>query len=100
MELNDLYFKNAEQRENCERFIEFVLEFPHTDFFFPNQGKAPWHVQCVVTTDEGYKVHVNFWPHKGKAQADGCKVREGDRAPFWAIEDAYEMEDITVIEDD
>lgn len=52
-----------------------MRRFEWAKFFQPNPEKAPWHVQCVIKSDEGYDLTLNFWPHKLKGQYDGKSVQ-------------------------
>lgn len=57
-----------EQVNNCAAFEAFMARFPWVTFYQPNAEKAPWHVQAQITTEIGYKLILNFWPHKLKGQ--------------------------------
>ena len=82
---------------NCAAFETFMRRFPWADFFQPNAEKAPWHVQCILKSEEGYSHTLNFWPHKLKGQYDGKSVEgmEGLRDIMSrAIEDSTQSLDL------
>ena len=75
--------------ENNTEFVRVVNAFPGLSLFFPNAGKAPWHVQAII--DCGHEqILINFWPHSLKAQRDGCKAVEGAGAIKALIATAFE----------
>ena len=94
--------------DNCEKFQRFMARFPWVKFYQPNAEKAPWHVQATIETEIGYKLILNFWPHKLKSQYvadDGVSGGtyegiDGLRSMMaQAIEDSHDKEtDFDVIE--
>lgn len=67
---------DAECREDIAAFRRLVAEFGLQPWQ-PSPERAPWHVQARVGPAE---VLVNFWPHNGKAQRDGCMSVMGESA--------------------
>lgn len=52
--------------------------------------KPPWHIQVRIECATGEDIFLNFWPHKGKAQRDGCKTVEGEEAIRLMIAEAID----------
>lgn len=76
------HYANPNKQHHCENvamFRKIEQEFP-IGYFQPNAEKAPWHVQAVLTSANGYKIVLNFWPCAGKAQREGEKSVEGASA--------------------
>ena len=48
--------------------------FEWATFTQPSLKKAPWHVQCVIKSETGDNLIINFWPHKLKGQYMGASV--------------------------
>lgn len=94
-----MFFKNLYQQRNVQAFHEFMKLFDRVQFYHPNEKKAPWHIQCLVTSTHGEKVIVNFWPHVEKAMADGGKVHVGSNAAILAMREAIERENVELFDD-
>jgi hypothetical protein len=98
-----IFYQNpqvAEQAQNISAFTEIMAEFPNISLFFPNEGKAPWHVQAVIDCGQ-YPITLNFWPHVLKAQREGERSVQGIAEITKIIEDAIAdalADDINLIE--
>jgi len=82
---------------NCAAFETFMRRFEWAKFFQPNADKAPWHVQCLIPTQTGDVLALNFWPHRLKGQYDGKSVEgfEELRAMMaQAIDDSQDTFDV------
>lgn len=66
-----------EDAVNCAEFQRFMARFPWANFYQPNSVKAPWHVQCLIPTETGDTITLNFWPHKLKGN---CEMPGGYRS--------------------
>lgn len=82
------YFRDAYESELCGEFDALTRNYPGIRFFQPSPDKAPWHVQAVLDTADGEDIVLNFWPHKQKAQRNGCRSLEGQCAARSIIEEA------------
>lgn len=87
--------------QNNAAFANAVEPFG-LNLFKPNHAAAPWHFQAVI--DRGAEtILINFWPHKMKAQREGCRAVEGVDAILQmvseAFSDAERLQDFDVIED-
>lgn len=94
--------------DNVEEFKRFMSRFEWADFYQPNPEKSPWHVQCSIETRIGYRLVLDFWPHKLKGRycgydglaggtVEGVDALRGIMAQ--AIDDADDTSDLEVIED-
>jgi len=97
----ELYATEDWHCENNDAFLRAVAPFG-LKLFKPNPERAPWHVQAVI--DLGAEsVLLNFWPHKLKAQRDGCHSVVGIDAILKmiaeAVSDAERLQDFSLIED-
>ena len=96
-------FDAEDQAHNCEIVAGVLRRFPDVETYFPNRAKAPWHVQARIPSATGEDIVLNFWPHKCKAQRDGCYAVEGEDAITGlireVIHDAKNAEDFDLIED-
>ena len=88
-----------------------IREFGHLvqdldlDIFWPNQQKAPWHVQFKVGIHGPRPQKISAWPHLLKAYWDreGGPVRGSDAIVHLVIratDYAYERDGIILVEDD
>lgn len=97
------YQNHPDDAANIAAFTAIIVNFPDLSLFQPNAEKAPWHVQAVIDIGQ-YPVWLNFWPHRLKAQREGCKAVEGASAIQRLIEQAYDdalstsLDDINLIE--
>lgn len=82
-----LYFRNSHDQQNCDRFRAIMDEYPYVRFFLPSASKAPWHMQALIHADDE-PIVLNFWPHKLKAQRQGCQSVEGEAAIYALIDEA------------
>lgn len=82
------YFRDEYESECCEGFDDLTLQYPNIRFFQPSPDKAPWHVQAILDAADGEPLVLNFWPHKQKAQRQGCTSFEGPTAARSVIEEA------------
>ncbi len=99
----ELYHDLANMRhlDNIAEFREIAERFPWLEFKQPSPEKAPWHVQATISCGEGMDgIVLNFWPHTGKAQRDGCASVRGLEAIRLMIAEAIDdsTEDDAVIE--
>lgn len=65
---------NLQHTTNCAAFETFMREWKWVKFFQPNPERAPWHVVCMLETEAGDTITVNFWPHKLQGQYKGPSV--------------------------
>lgn len=87
--------KNSQHVQNIVMFERLRRRFEWIKFYQPNAEKAPWHVQCKIECATGEAIYLNFWPHKGKAQRDGCHTVEGEESIRLMIAEA--IDDSTAI---
>lgn len=83
------YQNHPDDTANIAAFTAIIANFPGLSLFQPNAGKAPWHVQAIIDIGQ-CPVFLNFWPHRLKAQREGCKAVEGVAAIQRLIEQAYD----------
>jgi len=83
------YQNHPDEAANIAAFTAIIANFPGLPLFHPNAEKAPWHVQAVIYIGH-YPICLNFWPHRLKAQREGCKAVEGAQAIQRLIEQAYD----------
>jgi len=83
------YQNHPDEAVNIAAFTAIITNFPGLSLFQPNADKAPWHVQTIIEYGQ-YPIWLNFWPHKLKAQREGCKAVEGAMAIRRLIEQAYD----------
>jgi len=91
------YQNHPDEAANIAAFTAIITNFSGLSLFQPNAEKAPWHVQAIIDIGQ-YPIWLNFWPHKLKAQREGCKSIEGAEAIQRLIEQAYD--DASTISDD
>lgn len=82
------YFRDQYECEACDYFHDLTQQYPNIRFFQPSPDKAPWHVQAILDAADGAPIVLNFWPHKEKAQRQGCMSLEGRHAARSVIEEA------------
>lgn len=82
------YFRDQYECEACDHFDAVTQDYPNIRFFQPSPHKAPWHVQAILDAADGVPIVLNFWPHKEKAQRQGCMSFEGRAAAKTVIEEA------------
>lgn len=99
----ELYFNpnRPDHVANIEMFRRLQRRFEWMEFFKPNPEKAPWHIQVKIDCATGEPIWLNFWPHTGKAQRDGCPSVAGEESIRLMISEAIEdsAEDLSVLED-
>lgn len=81
---------DSEQQANIDAFRALMKDYPSITFFHPSPEKAPWHIQCRLEALD-LPIVLNFWPHVGKAQREGCKS-----VATWA--EAYALIDEALID--
>lgn len=93
-----------EQQAHIDDFNAIRNRYSWLEFFQPQPEKAPWHVKVALGFGEHGEetIHLNFWPHLGKAQRSGEKpvigYEETRRMITQAIEDSTTVDDFEVIE--
>jgi hypothetical protein len=102
--VNRFYIKSEDQLPNVRHFGQLVQDLD-LDLFWPNQQKAPWHVQFKVGVHGPRPQVINAWPHLLKAYWD----REGGPVVgaaaivdlvIRATDYAYERDGVILVEDD
>lgn len=76
--------------KNCDAVRSVLADYPHLKLFKPSPDKAPWHVQSKIDMPSGDPIFLNFWPHRLRAQRNGCASVEGADAISRMIEEAFD----------
>lgn len=75
--VDDVHIKYPEQRADAQAFVDLVHRWRFLNWVRPAPVSSPWHWLAWGLDANGYKVEVNFWPHKAKYQVQYQKARGG-----------------------